>query len=113
MRVGKDECGSATVLVLAAVMVCCVTGGLWLTSGRAGLARQRAETAADLAALAGAQSLDTPQGSPCAAAAQAAVANGGRLDTCTLVGDTVTVSVSVIRPMTAHAVARAGPGGAQ
>ncbi len=104
------------MLVLAGVLVCCVIGGVWLAAGRAALARQRAETAADLAALAGAQSL-TGHGRaaapPCAAAGRAAAANGGRLLECSVAGDEVTVAVAVGRPMPARAVARAGPRGAQ
>jgi secretion/DNA translocation related TadE-like protein len=103
------ERGSATVLVLAGVMACCVAGGLWLASGRAALARQHAETAADLAALAGAQALNRLAASPCLAAAQTATANGGLLLTCTVAGDSVAVTVAVDRPMAARAAARAGP----
>jgi secretion/DNA translocation related TadE-like protein len=105
----RDDCGSATVLVLAGVLACCVVGGLWVTSGRAALARQRAETAADLAALAGAQSLARLEAAPCAAAGAVAGANGGQLVSCSIAGAAVTVTVSVRRPMPAHAKARAGP----
>jgi secretion/DNA translocation related TadE-like protein len=103
------ESGSATVLALGAVLVLLTVAGVWLASGRAALARQRAETAADLAALAAAQSLDREGAEPCTAAGAAAAANGGRLLTCSIAGDDVTVAVSVSAPMVARAVARAGP----
>ena len=77
------------MLVLAGVLACFTIGGLWLASGRAALARQRAETAADLAALAGAQSLARAEAAPCAAAGSAAAANSGRLLACTIAGDDV------------------------
>jgi secretion/DNA translocation related TadE-like protein len=97
------------VLVLAGVMACCTIAGLWLASERAALARQRAETAADLSALAGAQALARSGPAPCGAAAVAATANGGRLIACSIAGDAVTVAVSVSSRTPAQAVARAGP----
>ena len=109
----EDDGGSATILVIAAVMGVCVVGGVWLASGRAALARQRAESAADLAALAAANSLANTEISPCAAAGNAAAANHGVMESCAVAGDTVTVSVSVSQPMAARAVARAGPEGVQ
>jgi secretion/DNA translocation related TadE-like protein len=108
-----DERGSATILVIAAVMGIWVAGGIWLASGRASLARQHAETAADLAALAAAKSLTDTGLSPCVAAGKAAAANGGSMESCDVSADSVTVSVSVSRPMPAQAVARAGPEGVQ
>jgi secretion/DNA translocation related TadE-like protein len=107
------ERGAATILVIAAVMGICVAGGIWLASGRASLARQHAETAADLAALAAAKSLTDIELSPCVAAGKAAAANGGSMESCAVAGDSVTVTVSVSRPMRARAVARAGPEGVQ
>jgi secretion/DNA translocation related TadE-like protein len=108
-----NEQGSATILVIAAVMAVCVGGGIWLASGRAALARQHAETAADLAALAAAKLLTDTAHSPCSAAREAAAANGATLGSCTVAGDTITVAVSVSRPMAAHATARAGSRGVQ
>jgi len=97
------------VLVLAGVMACCALGSVWLQSGRAGLARQRAETAADLAALAGAQAVARGDPSPCSAAGAAASANGAVLAGCSVTGGAVGVSVRVSRPTPAVAAARAGP----
>jgi secretion/DNA translocation related TadE-like protein len=69
--------------------------------------------AADLAALAGAQAASTGEGSPCPAAANIALRNGGRLTSCTVSGEglvdfSVAVTIEVSSPMTARAVARAG-----
>ena len=90
-------------------MVCCAIAGGWLAWGRAASARQHAETAADLAALAGAQALTGLGAAPCAAAAEAAAANGAQLVTCSVSDGDVTVAVSVSRPIAARALARAGP----
>ena len=103
------EVGSATVLALAGVVACLTIAGMWLATGRAALARQRAETAADLAALAGAQSLVAGTAAPCAAAEAAAAANAGRLLSCSIAGHDVRVVVSVSAPVAARAMARAGP----
>ncbi len=102
---GREE-GSATVLVVASLLATSLLSGLWVQAGRAALARQRAETAADLAAIAAANSA-----SPCVAAAAAAASNGARLELCLLEdGDSgVEVSVRVSEPMAAHSRAHAGP----
>ncbi len=84
-----------------------------MASGRAALARQRAETAADLAAIAGAQALTRLAAGPCAAAGLVAAANSGRLVSCAVIGDSVAVSVSVSSPTPAVAEARAGPQASQ
>ena len=84
-----------------------------MASARAALARQRAETAADLAALAGAQALAGLTAGPCGVAGLVAAGNGGRLVSCAIIGDAVAVSVSVTSPTSAVARARAGPQGSQ
>jgi secretion/DNA translocation related TadE-like protein len=109
----KRERGSATIWLLAGVLAICAICAVWITVAEAGLARQRAEVAADLAALAGAQTASSGEGSPCAAAAEIAGRNGGRLATCTLIGESVNVTVEVASPMPARASARAGSGAAQ
>lgn len=102
----EGERGSATVLVLGVVAVV-----LCLTVALAGLARAAnlrgaAQAAADLAALAGAQSL-VAGGDPCAVAAEVARANGAELESCRpLPGAHVEVST---RKAEARARARAGP----
>jgi secretion/DNA translocation related TadE-like protein len=75
---------------------------------------RRAQTAADLAALAGALAV-TRGGDGCGAAAQVAGANGANLSACRLAGLDVRVTVVVTGPrwLGAHAdlaaEARAGP----
>lgn len=89
-RVG--ERGSATVLVaigLAAVFAILVIG---LQVAGAVIARHRVETAADLAALAGATRVLA--GDACERAGVIAAANGARVDECTLDGLDVRIIVS-------------------
>jgi secretion/DNA translocation related TadE-like protein len=105
----EKEYGSATVWLLGGMLAICAICALWITVAQAGLARQRAEVAADLAALAGAQAARSGEADPCAAAAEIAFRNGARLAGCTLTGETqVGVTVEVTSPMAAHAKARAG-----
>jgi secretion/DNA translocation related TadE-like protein len=112
-RAEESERGSATVWLLGAMLTCGAICAVSITVAQAGLSRQRAEVAADLAALAGAQAASSGEGSPCAAAANIALRNGGRLASCTVSGDglvdfSVAVTVEVSSPMTARAAARAG-----
>jgi secretion/DNA translocation related TadE-like protein len=106
------------VLVMACVLASCLVCALWVQAGRAALARQRAETAADLAAIAAATSLNDSTdtaifgraSSPCAAASSVAASNGARLELCVvdnLAG--VEVAVRVSEPMAAYSRAHAGP----
>lgn len=108
----RRERGAATVLVvaMAGVLMFVMTG----LSAAGGLvtAQRRAQAAADLAALAGASSLDDP----CAGARDNALANAAALESCRVDGDEVTVEVSVAGPrvpwrdVRVTAEARAGPG---
>jgi secretion/DNA translocation related TadE-like protein len=83
--------------------------------GSAVLGRHRAETAADLAALAGAARVLDGTSAACSAAAHVAVSNGGVLRSCRIGGEDIEVEVG--RPVdlvgmgtrTALARARAGP----
>lgn len=117
----RDE-GAASVLVLALVAVLAVGAAGVLAVGQAVLARHRAGTVADLAALAAASSA-WPGAAPgwCTgevrAAGQAvAAANGGALEACA-VGAAGSVRVVVTVPVEgwassvgpARAGARAGP----
>jgi secretion/DNA translocation related TadE-like protein len=105
----EKERGSATIWMLGAILAVCAICSLWITVAQAGLARQHAEVAADLAALAGAQAADSGDVSPCVAAAETAARNGGSLASCLLEGESsVSVTVEVISPMKARASARAG-----
>jgi secretion/DNA translocation related TadE-like protein len=107
--------GSVTIWAAA------LAGLMWLGSsaavlyGSAVAARHRAETAADLAALAAAvHSVDGPA-SACAVSARLAVGNGGVLRGCQMTGDDVEVVVSMrvnlggLGAFTTVARARAGP----
>jgi secretion/DNA translocation related TadE-like protein len=82
-RAPEDDAGSATVWVLGGVLL--VVGVLTATLVRdaAVLARHRAESAADLAALAAAGRIGT-SGPPCAAAETLAGRNRARLVECTV-----------------------------
>lgn len=103
-------------------MLACVCASILLTVG-VGLgavggllrAHRSAQAAADLAALAGAQTQQ--QGGPaCTTAADLARANGATLVECQLIGDVVTVEVQTSGPhwlgldADPTARARAGPG---
>lgn len=110
------ERGSGSVLVLGLVAAVVVGVLLLAVLGGAVAARHRAQTAADLAALAAAEvSLGRRSGEPCTAARAVAVANGGRLVRCEAHEDgsvLVTVTVAPAGPVarlgTAKASARAG-----
>jgi secretion/DNA translocation related TadE-like protein len=111
---GRDR-GAATVWLLAAGLVLVAMGVAAAAVGSAAVARHRAETAADLGALAGAMHAVEGEQSACARAAAIVAANGGRLARCGLNGFDLTIAVEVpVRPVrgvarTAHAAARAGP----
>lgn len=125
-RPGPDR-GSATVLVLALVLVCGFLATAVTGLATAVLARHRAQAAADLGALAGADVLLARAGgdvllaraggaAACTRAAQVARANGAGLRGCLVRGLDVLVATSV-RPAgpvgrlgSARARARAGPG---
>ena len=108
----RTDCGGATVLVVAmAGLLMFVMTGLAAAGGLV-TAQRRAQSAADLAALAAASHLDDA----CTQAAGVATANGATLERCGLDGDDLTVVVSVAGPdvpwrdVRVAAEARAGPG---
>lgn len=117
-RDGRDgQRGAATVLAVGLVGVL-LTVTLVVAAGIALVVdHRRAQAAADLAALAGAQALAPGDGggSACGAAGSTAGANGARLVACTVVGRDVRVRVEVDGPDVAGlgaslvAEARAGP----
>lgn len=95
-------------MALIAMMV------LALQAGAATVARERAETAADLGALAGAAVVLSGERAACYAAAEVVAANGGAVGSCALQGVDVQVVVTLdvaIGPVVrrAEARARAGP----
>lgn len=112
---GGDDRGSGTVLVAGVIALAL---GLLLVEGAlvsVELARARAQTAADFAALAAAQvATGSGEGEPCEVAAEACAAAEATLQACTLEGLDVRVRVSV--PVAAagqwwrvRSQARAGP----
>jgi secretion/DNA translocation related TadE-like protein len=115
-RAGPEE-GAGTVLAVGLVAV---LGTLILACAALGAAvasRHRAASAADLAALAGAdRAVGRAMGEPCQAAANVARANAAQLTACRVDADgsvTVTVQVRLPSPWTtlgpAQARSRAGP----
>lgn len=107
--------GSGTIWAGAVAMVVCAIGSMILVVAISQMARHRANTAADLAALAAAQVLLDGTADPCAEAAQKASANSADLTSCEVDGENVTVVVSVAVRLGrwgighAKAAARAGP----
>ena len=113
-RQARGDGGAAAVLVCACLaMLLTVGAGLGAVSGLVKSHRQ-AQASADLAALAGAQRSQLG-GDGCAEAAELAIANGGSLTDCQLIGEDVIVKVRVLGPhwlgLSANptASARAGP----
>ncbi len=93
------------------VVLLTVTGGV-LVLGSVVVARHRAQSGADLAALAGAASVPAGQQSACAAAQAVAESNRITVAECTVDGLDVVVGVmaaTVLPGRSARAEARAGP----
>jgi secretion/DNA translocation related TadE-like protein len=119
VRAARDRCrrqrGSITVLAVAMAAVLLLVGcGLAMAVGLV-RAHRSAESAADLAALAGARGLQS-DADGCDAATRIASANDARLTSCRVDGRDVVVSVKVSGPQWLRlradlaAEARAGPG---
>lgn len=114
-RARVDQRGSAVPLVVAALALLATVTLLIAGLGGALIGQRRAETAADLAALAGAQAASRG-GDACAAAARAAGLNGAVLRRCTREGSDVWVQTLgrtaglFGRRLTVTASAKAGPG---
>lgn len=109
---GSADSGSATVWWISLCLVLWFLTYAVLLTATARLDRDRAGTAADLAALAAASRAHEGAGPACAVARRTAEANGTVLDTCELSGLTVTVTVSFSASALPHAVSarsRAGP----
>ena len=112
----RGDRGSGTVLLLALVAVALVVAAMLGLLASAQLARGRAQSAADLGALAGAARLLAGHaGDPCATAAQVVRRNHAALSSCTDEGaGVVTVEVVVEGAAgSATASARAGPASAR
>lgn len=106
--------GNATILAAVGVATLIVVLAVGLQVAGAVIARHRAESAADLASLAGAAKVLTGQQSACGAAGSIAAANGAALQDCELIGLDLRVTVrvdAVLGPIGGAAAgkARAGP----
>jgi secretion/DNA translocation related TadE-like protein len=115
-RLTGGDRGSGTVLVLAVSAVLLLIAMVLVGVGTVGVARHRAASAADLAALAAADRALSGQATACAAAGRVAHAAGAVLRECRLTGDVAQV-LATFRPAgplgrlgVARALARAGPG---
>lgn len=111
-----QEQGSGTVYVTGIITVVAASAVLIGGLIQAQVASGSARAAADMAALSGAQAASSLLGGaePCAVAGAVAQANGARLESCTVSGEDVTVSVAVPARVLgisrlARAQARAGP----
>lgn len=122
MNPRRGEAGSGTVLVIGLVAVVIVLAGGLALVATAYLARSRAQTGADLAALAAAGALAAPRdvrvapeaqaaADPCGRAREAATRNAVVLTGCSVRPDgVVAVRVRAEHPVgTAEARAEAGP----
>ena len=89
--------GAGSVLLTAVVALVLSAGSAALGLAGALVARQRAEAAADLAALAGAQAL-LRGGDPCTTARRVAAAGRARVVVCEPAGTTVHLVVEVTLP---------------
>lgn len=110
------ERGAATVLVVAVAGLLVLLGAAAGVVGAIVAAHRVAQSAADLAALAGAATLADHSGrDPCTTAGQVASANGADLGGCAVEGSDVVVEVTVAGPrwlgqdQDLMARARAGP----
>jgi secretion/DNA translocation related TadE-like protein len=111
----RTERGSATLFAVAVLGVLLLVGAALGVVGAMVHAHRVAQSAADLAALAGAQSL-ARGADACSAAATVAEANAATVDSCAVEGFDVRLQVTVTGPrwLGQHhdlsAQARAGPG---
>ena len=112
----RSQRGSATLFAVAVVGVLVLVGAALGVAGAMLNAHRVAQSAADLAALAGAQSLARGEDG-CAAATAIAEANGATVDSCEVAGLDVRLQVTVTGPHwlgqrhDLSAQARAGPAG--
>lgn len=108
---GEMDEGVSTIFACLAVCLMIVVTALGIRLGGAILARQQAENAADLGALAGAAAIMSGQTAACARAGQVVSANAGSMTACAADGLDLLVQVQVAvawgGAATAHA--RAGP----
>ena len=91
---GRDR-GGATVSVLAVGLLCVLVAGCFAAAGAAIVARHRAQSAADLAALAAAVHVADGPDPACGHARRIASANAARLVSCRVEGSDVIVTTEV------------------
>lgn len=107
----KPEAGSGTIYVLTIAIVLAFATFVVVLIGQAMAIRHRADAAADLSALAGADSVRSG-GEPCGAAARIAAANGGHLVSCVTAtaagGDPAAAAGQVVVQVTATGTALGG-----
>jgi secretion/DNA translocation related TadE-like protein len=110
----RDERGAATLLVLTMAGLLVLLGAAFSVVVALVVAHRAAQSAADLAALAGARGVAEGRDG-CAAAAEVATANRSRLAGCVVAGRDIAVRVEVTGPHWLGEVAdlaatsRAGP----
>ncbi len=112
---GEAEDGVSTVFACAAVALLMAVTALAIRLGGATLARQQAETAADLGALAGASRIVQGSAAACALAREVVTVNRASMASCVTDGLDLMVEVHVpvqIWNANASAHARAGPAAA-
>ena len=113
---GRGEDGAATVLAVTCLAVLLLLGAALGVVAAMVTAHRTAQGAADLAALAAAESLGRGR-DPCAAAARVAAGNGASVVACSVAGRDVLVEVEAPGPRWLGqdadlvARARAGPAG--
>jgi secretion/DNA translocation related TadE-like protein len=112
----RRDRGSATLLAVAMMALILAVVGAAMVVGAAVIARHRAQSAADLAALAAAGRLAQGQSTACEWAVSVADRMNARVTACAVESLDVVVTVDVDAALgrwgmgTARAVARAGPG---
>ncbi|MGQ3383956.1 Rv3654c family TadE-like protein [Glutamicibacter sp. TV12E] len=100
-----SERGSGTVVTTALVIMALLLAGVLLAWVAAVHAAMDAAAAADLAALAGADTArGLRQGDPCGVARSLAQANNAMLESCIVEADGQTVAVSAKVPVSFHAL---------
>jgi secretion/DNA translocation related TadE-like protein len=115
VRVRRDEGGAASLFAVACLAVLLLVGAALGVVAAMVHAHRQAQSAADLASLAGASAV-ADGGDGCGAAAQIAAANGAAVQGCRVLGHDVSVRVTVTGPGwlgqsgDLAAEARAGPG---
>ena len=113
LRAGlADDRGSASLWLLGVALAVLLLAGTVAMAGGLLVARHRAQSAADLGALAGAVGAFEGPGGACPAADRIVRANGGWMVACRVEGLDVVITVRVSGPAgwgTVEESARAGP----